>query len=96
MLSLSLTSRALAFRSLISIPTPSNVIPRHFSGATLPTRRDTDTVDPAQATSDDSMDQITDILDDADLSTSPQSNKFSGKTLVASASQLPHLVLLAL
>ena len=71
MLSLSLPSRALALRSLLSIPTsPSNVLARHFTGATVPTRRDTDPVDSAQATNDNSMDQITDILDDADLSTS--------------------------
>ena len=78
MLSLSL-SRSLPFRSLFY-----NVIPRHFSGATPP-------VDSAQATSDDSMGQITDILDVADLSTSPQSNKFIGKSLMASASQLSPL-----
>jgi hypothetical protein len=80
---LSLPSRALALRSLFSIPTPSNVLARHFTGATVPTRRDTDTVDRAQAMTDNSMDQITDILDDADLSlsTSPRSNNFSGKPL---------------
>jgi hypothetical protein len=88
MLSLSLPSRALHLRSLFSIPTPSNVLARHFAGATVPTRRGTDTVDPAQPTSNDSMDQITDILDDADISTSPRSNNFSGKPFVASASQL--------
>jgi len=74
---LSLPSRAI--RSLFSIPTPSNVLARHFTAAAMPTRRDTDTVDRAQATNDDSMDQITDILDDADLSlsTSPRSKNFS-------------------
>jgi hypothetical protein len=89
MLSLSLTSRSLPLRSLFS---PFNVVARHFTGVTLPTRRDTNSV---EATNENGMDQITDILDDADLSTSPQSNKFSGKPLVASASQLPRLVFLA-
>jgi hypothetical protein len=92
MLSLSLPSRALARRSLFSAPTPpSNVIARHFARATVPTRSDTDTVDRAQATSNDSMDQITDILDDADLSTSPRSSNFSGKSIVSSPSQLSPL-----
>jgi hypothetical protein len=90
MLSLSLPSRVLALRSLLSVPTPpSNVLARHFARATVPTRRDTDIVDRAQATANNSMDQITDILDDADLSTSPRSNNFTGKLLVLSASQLP-------
>jgi hypothetical protein len=71
-------SRSL-LRSLFSIPTPSNVLARHFAGATLPTRRDTNTVDRPQPMSNDNMDQITDILDDADMSTSPRSNNFSGK-----------------
>jgi ribosomal protein S18 len=88
MLSLSLPSRALARRSLLST---QNVLARHFTGPTLPTRRDSDTVDSTQATSDDTMGQITDILDVADLSTSPRSNNFSGKPLVASASQLSSL-----
>lgn len=88
---LSLPSRALALRSLFSIQSPSNVIARHFAGATVSTRRDTDTVDREQPTSNDSMDQITDILDDADLSASPRSDNFSGKPLVSSASQLPPL-----
>ena len=92
---LSLPSRALALRpppSLFSIPTalqiPSHVIARsirHFAGATDP---DIDQVDDAQAASNDSMDQITDILDDADLSKSPRSYSFSSKPLVATASQL--------
>jgi hypothetical protein len=90
MLSLSLiASRSPPLRSLFS---PFNVVARHITGATLPTRRDINSV---EATSDNSIDQITDILDVADLSTSPQSNKFSGKLLMASPSQLPHLVLLA-
>ena len=90
MFSLSLTtSRALALRSLFSTPTPpSNVVARHFARATLPTRSDPDTVGVAQPTS---MDQITDILDGADVSTSPRSNNFSGKPLVASPSQLSSL-----
>ena len=75
---LSLPSRTLS--SLFSIST-SNVFTRHFARATLPTR-DTDTVDKAQTTGDNSMDQITEILDVADLSTSPRSNNFSGKPLV--------------
>jgi hypothetical protein len=92
MLSLSLpSSRTLALRSLFS----SNVLARHFAGATLPTRRDTDTVDRAQPTSNNSMDQITDILDDADLSASPRSNNFSGKPLVPPPVNSPHLVFLA-
>ena len=96
MLSLSLPSRAIALRSLLSIQTPpSNVLARHLTAATSPTRRDTDTVDSAPASSDNNMDEITDILDDANLSTSPRSNNFSGKPLV-SASQLSHLVFLAL
>lgn len=92
MLSLSLTSRSLPLRSLFS---PFNVLAKHFTAATLPTRPNTDSVDRAKPTSDNSMDQITDILDVADLSKSPQSNKFTGKPLVSSASQLPHLVFLA-
>jgi len=83
---LSLPSRTLS--SLFSIST-SNVFARHFARATLPTPRDTDTVDKAQTTSDNSMDQITEILDVADLSTSPRSNNFSGKPLVPRESTLP-------
>jgi hypothetical protein len=75
---LSLPSRALALRSLFSV-TPSHVIARHFAWKTEPTRGDTATVDGTQA---NSMDQITDILDDADLSKSPRSNNFSGKPLL--------------
>lgn len=92
---LSLPSRALALRpppSLFSVPTalqtPSHVIARsirHFAGATDP---DIDQADDAQAASNDSMDQITDILDDADLSKSPRSYSFSSKPLVATSSQL--------
>ena len=89
MLSLSLPSRPLPLRSLFS-----NVLARHFARATLPARRDTDTVDGAQPTSNSSMDQITDILDDANIPTSPRSNNFSGKPLVVSAS-LSHLVFVA-
>lgn len=84
---LSLPSRALALTSIYPFA-------RHFAAATLPTRHDTPTVDRVQATSDsskDQMDQITDILNDADLSASPRSNNFSGKPLVASASQLSPL-----
>ena len=84
MLSLSLTSRSLPLRSLFNYA-------RHFTVATLPTRRDMDAVNSPQATSDNSLHQITDILDDAVLSTSPQSNKFIGESLVASASQLSSL-----
>jgi len=86
---LSLPSR-LALRSLLH--PPSNVVAhtRHFAGATVPARRDTDSVNHAQAESNNSMDQITDILDDADLSTSPRSNNFSGKLIVVSASQPPN------
>jgi hypothetical protein len=80
---LPLSSRSLTLRSLFS---PSNVLARHFAGATVPTPRDTDTVDrPLQDTSNNSMDQITDILDDVDLSASPRSNNFNGKPLVASS-----------
>lgn len=61
-----LPSRALALPSLLS---PSNVLQRYFTAATRNT-------DAAQATTDNSMDQITDILDDADLSASPRSNNF--------------------
>ena len=91
MFSLSLPSRALPLRALFSIQTPSNVLARHFAGATVPTRRDTDTLDRAQPTTNSSMDQITDILDDADLSTSPRSNNFTGKPLVVSTSRLSPL-----
>ena len=89
---LSLSSQALALRSLCSIPTalhtPSHVIARtirHYVGAT---ERDSDIVDKAQAASNNSMDQITDILDDVDLSKSPRSDNFSGEPLTASANQL--------
>ena len=92
---LSLPSRAFALRSpsslLAALQTPSHVIARtirHFSTPTKPTRRDGDVVDQAQAASSNSMDQITDILDDADLSKSPRSANFTGKPLAASANQL--------
>jgi hypothetical protein len=91
---LSLSSRAFALRSpssLFAAPqTPSHVIARtirQFLAPTEPTRRDSD-VDQAQAASSNSMDQITDILDDADLSKAPRSTNFSGKPLDASANQL--------
>ena len=82
-----LPSRPLALTSIYPLA-------RHFAAATLPTRHDIPAVDPTQATSNsskDQMDQITDILNDADLSASPRSNNFSGKPLVASVSQFSPL-----
>jgi hypothetical protein len=86
---------SLPSRSLFSIRTPSHVICRRLAAATIPTRRDTDTVDRVAA-SNNSLDQITDILDDADLSTSPRSKIFSGKPSWPPQVNSPHLMFLAL
>ncbi len=84
---------SLPSRSLFSLHSPSHVICRRLYAATMPTRRDTDIIDRVAA-SNNSMDQITDILDDADLSTSPRSKIFSGKPPWPPQVNSPHLMFL--
>ena len=86
-----LSSRSALFSGPTTIQTASLVIARRsreIARATEPTHNDTHTGDPPQTTSNIGMEQITNILDNADLSKSPQSDNFSGKLLVPSSGQL--------
>jgi len=86
-----LSSRSTLFSRPTTVQTASLVIARRnreISRATELTHDDTDIGDRPQTPSDIGMDQITNILDNANLSKSPQSDNFSGKLPVPSSGQL--------
>jgi hypothetical protein len=90
LLSRGLRSRSTLFSRPTAVQSASLVVPRknrEIAEARGPTHDDTDIG--AQTTSSIGMDQITNILDNAALSTSSQANNFSSELLVVSPSQLP-------
>ena len=86
-----LSSSSLLFSRPATVQTASLVIARRnreIAGATELTHDDTNIGDRPQTPSDIGMEQITNILDNASVSNSPQSDNFSGRLLVPPSGQL--------
>lgn len=79
--SLRISSRSTLFKNPIAVQSASYVIARRnrdIANSTEPTRGDTDIKD---TTSNNGMEQITNMLDNVAFSESPQSNAFSSESL---------------